>query len=133
MKLASYIPLFVFVLLSTSCSDAFKNQVTVYPVLETKDLGLLPLNRTVYKVFPESQTVIYWIPGIDEIPRKLGKCVVRDRLHWQCEYLDGSAMLMMNDSEFKVFTAKKENYYAANYEYVSCWKWWLLQIKGIIK
>lgn len=132
MKLASSIPLFISVLFSTSCiDDSFRNQVTVYPVLETKDSGLLPLNKTVYKVFPESQTVIYWNPGSDEIPRKLANCTVRDRLHWQCEYSDRSATLMMNGGEFKKLSAKKD--YVDDTQYVSGWKWWMLHIKWFVK
>ena len=132
MKLIDYAFLALLVLFQTSCiDDSLRNQVTVYPVLETKDLGLLPLNRTVYKIFPDSQIVIYWSPGINEVPRKLAKCVVRDRLHWQCEYPDRSATLTMNDGEFKELSAQKGH--VDNLKYVSCWKWWMLHFRMFLK
>jgi hypothetical protein len=132
-KIAKYIPLFVIAVFLTSCiTDSFRNEVTVYPVLEDKEFGLIPLNRTVYKVFPESQTVIYWSPGIDEIPRELTKCVVRDRLHWQCEYSDRSAKLTMKDGDFKEIIEKKDHA-DSRYKYVSSWKWWMAYIWGALK
>ena len=58
-----------------SCGDYSKNEVTVYPASKT-DKGLLPLNPTKFKVFPESQVVIYWYPNSDFPGEKLVNCTV---------------------------------------------------------
>jgi hypothetical protein len=83
-------------------TEAFRNQVTVYPIGTAKDGALFPLNPSVYKVFPESQSVVHWMPGVDSAPSRLDKCAVRDRLNWRCEYSDGSAVLSMDNGKFRV-------------------------------
>jgi hypothetical protein len=116
----------MIVLFSISCTsveDFFKNQVTVYPVLITKDEKPLPLNRTTYKVFPESQVVIYWMPDFEFPGRKLAKCIVRDRLNWSGEYEDGSAKFMMVNGKFVQVQPVDEDI-----QYISWWKWYLLHI-----
>jgi len=133
MKFALLLSSLLIFLLQTSCIfDSFKNEITVYPVLEDKEYGLIPLYRTIYKVFPELQTVIYWFPGIMEVPDKLANCTVRDRLNWKCEYPDASAKLIMNDGEFQEIPLHKSDL-DTRYKYVSWWKWWMVQVKGIIK
>lgn len=128
MRILRFLSLLSIFLLSTSCLfESFKNEITVYPILETKEYGSIPLNRTVYKVFPETQIVIYWSPGVEEAPQRLKKCVVRNRQNWQCEYPDGSGMLTMSDGNFK------ESAFVGNAKYVSWWKWYMIQIKAIIK
>ena len=122
-----YIVLIMVVLSFISCVDKFKNQVTVYSVIKT-DKGLLPLNPTKYKVFPESQVVIYWHPDSDLPGQKLVNCVVRDRLNWSGEFKDGSGKFMMVNGKFvQIFPVEEDIYY------VSCWKWWFLQIKWMFK
>lgn len=81
--------------------EALRNEVTVYPAMRTPQ-GLLPLNRSTYKAFPESQSVIHWMPDLSGTPDRLARCAVRDRLNWQCEYSDGSAALHMTDGELKI-------------------------------
>lgn len=122
-KLAGFLATAILLFFQTSCIDLLKNQVTVYPVLETK-LGFMPLSRIVYKVFPESQKVIYWTPGIDEAPKSLPRCAVRDRLHWECEFSGGSCTLTMLEGILK------EKCNTRKVLYVAGWKWWTLRIKG---
>ena len=108
-----YILLTMVILSLISCGDYFKNQVTVYPVLKT-ETGLLPLNPTKYKVFPESQTVIYWNPDVDFPGNKLAKCTVRDRLNWSGEYEDGSGKFMMVNGKFiQIFPVEEDIYYVS--------------------
>lgn len=64
---------------------SFSGEVIVYPALREENSSLIPLDRTVYKPLVDSQTVIYWTPGIDDVPKKFHKCVVRDKLNWQCQ------------------------------------------------
>jgi hypothetical protein len=106
--------------------DSFKNQVTVYPISET-DKGIkFTLNKSAYKVFLDTQTVITWLPGIIEVPTKLAKCSVRDRLHWHCEYSDGSGTLIMDGNRFEILS--KDNAPERNTQYVSRLKWWWLSL-----
>jgi hypothetical protein len=53
----------------------------------------------VYKVFPDTQTVITWIPGILETPMAVTGCIVRDRLNWQCK--DSSGVKIMDGNHFE--------------------------------
>lgn len=122
-----YILLIMVVLSLISCIDQFKNQVTVYSVSKT-DIGLLPLNPTIYKVFPESQVVIYWIPDSNSPVEKLVNCVVRDRLNWSGEFKDGSGKFMMVKGEFfQTFPVDKDIHY------ISKWKWWILKLWWMFK
>ena len=116
----------VILFLLAPIKDAIKNQVTVYPALKTEEGRLLPLNRSTYKVFPETQTVISWFPGIFEVPNKLSKCGVRDRMHWHCEYSDGSATLTMDDGRLQIFS--KSNVPERDIQYVTRFKWWVLHL-----
>ena len=72
-------------------------QITSYSAWKGEDGEWIPLNRTVYKVNPAEQTIIYWAPGIYEVPNKLVNCIVRDRKNWVGEYLDGSGKVMMEN------------------------------------
>ena len=120
--------LLIMVFLSLiSCGDYFKNQVTVYPVGKT-DKGLLPLNPTKYKVFPESQVVIYWMPDFDFATEKLVKCIVRDRLNWSGEFKDGSGKFAMVNGKFSQNFPVDEDT-----QYVSWWKWWMLKVEWMFK
>jgi len=110
-----------------SCGDYSKNEVTVYPASKT-DKGLLPLNQTKYKVFRGSQVVIYWMPGFDFGSAELVKSIVRDRLNWSGELIDGSGRFMMVKGKFfQTFPVDKDVHY------VSRWKWWMLQIEWMFK
>ena len=111
--------------------DIIKNQVTVYPICISEEGYPVPLNPSVYKVFPESQSIIYWMPDIDETPRKLTNCSVRDRLHWRGEYPDGSGIKTMDDGKFQI--QLPENGQETNIEYVSSLKWWKLTFSGMVK
>jgi len=125
--IVGYILLIMVFLFLILCRDYFKNQVTVYPVGKT-DKGLLPLNRTKYKVFREAKFVIYWMPGFMDFPAELVKCIVRDRLNWSGELIDGSGRFMMVKGKFfQTFPVEKD------IQYVSRWKWWMLQIEWMFK
>jgi hypothetical protein len=102
--------------------DVFKNQVTVYPVSKDDKGKEFRLNRSIYKVNTDTQTVIFWSPGIYEVPTKLANCSVRDRLHWQCNYSDGSGTLIMNDNKFEILS--KGDLPEQDIQYVSRFKWW---------
>ena len=127
----SYILIIMVFFSLISCKDSvedyLKNEVTVYPVKET-DKGFLPLNQTKFKVFPESQIVIYWYPASKYPSQKLANCSVRDRLNWSGEFKDGSGKFMMVNGNFsQTFPVNKK------YQYVSRWKWWFLKISWMFK
>jgi hypothetical protein len=102
--------------------DVFKNQVTVYPISKDDKGKEISLNRSIYKINTDSQTVIFWSPGIYEVPTKLANCSVRDRLHWQCNYSDGSGTLIMNNNKFEILS--NSDLPEQDIQYVSRFKWW---------
>ena len=106
--------------------DTARDEVTVYPVTKTEQGVLIPLNRSVYKVFAETQTVIYWMPGIQEVPDRLARCSVGDRFHWTCEYSDGSAVLTMDDGAFSSRSKSIERGPKQQMWYTSRLQWWKL-------
>jgi hypothetical protein len=103
--------------------DVAQNQVTVYPLVLVEGHGPSPANRSVYKVYPETQTVVHWVPGIDEVPDRLAKCAVRDRLNWRCEYSDGSAVLTMREGTFSD-ESRSANPSPLKFVYTSRLAWW---------
>ena len=91
-----------------------------YPVKKQADGTLIPLKRTIYKVHPFMQTIIYWMPGIDETPKKLVNCVIRDKKNWVGWYPDGSGIVEMKKG--KIVTGDP------NEAYVGRWRWWALEL-----
>lgn len=92
-----------------------------YPVQRQADGTLLSLNRTIYKVSPFMQTIIYWIPSIDETPKKLVECAVRDKKNWMGYYPDGSGSVKMHKG--RIVTDDP------NEIYVGRSRWWLLHFE----
>ena len=98
----------------------------MYPVMKTDRGVLVPLNRSIYKVFPETQTVIYWMPDLQEVPTRLAKCGVRDRLHWKCEHSDGSAILSMDGGSFSSESKSIKDRDNPQILYTGRLEWWRL-------
>ena len=116
--------LVVFLFFVWPVFDMIRNQVTVYPIFKTDGGKLVPANPSVYKVFPETQNVIYWMPGISEAPKRLTNCSVRDRLNWRCEYSDGSGVLTMENGIFSDKSTRET--YILEFTYTSRLNWWRL-------
>lgn len=104
--------------------EVLPSQIGSYPAQKQPDQRLVTLNRTVYKVNPLLHTVIYWMPGIHEIPRKLDGCVVRDKKNWVGYYPDGSGSVQMRKG--KIVTEDPTEVYIGKYH------WWLRHF-GVIK
>jgi hypothetical protein len=121
---ALFVLLVVF--LAGSLTDSLNDQVTFFPAKKTGPNEFMPLNRTVYKVFPDTHTVIYWRPGVADVPKKLAQCQVQDRLNWHCMYSDGSGDLVMNDGTLKITSGANQP--EDNIENVGRVKWWLLHL-----
>src|SRR3970040_1539603 len=67
---------------------------------------ITPLNRTTYKVFPGSQQVVYWIPGISDRPVRLEQCVVRTAEHWKCRIPRRQGAVEFSNGVFKEMLTK---------------------------
>jgi hypothetical protein len=106
----------------TSCGSSFDGSVTVYPTRKTDTGKRFPLNRTTYKASFETQTVVYWMPGLYEVPQRLVNCIVRDKYNWVGEYIDHSGKVQMVDG--KIVNDTPDTIY------VSSFSWWYLVIKG---
>lgn len=99
----------------------FPTPIGSYPVQRQEDGTLIPLNRTIYKVNPLMQTIIYWMPGIDESPKRLIGCAVRDKKNWSGYYPDGSDTVKM--CKGKIATVDPNEIYVGRYH------WWLLHFE----
>lgn len=84
------------------------------------------LSRSTYKVFIDSQRVIYQDTSEDTVPKALTNCVVRDEDNWACGYPDKSANLEMAGGKLTVIV--QESLAVGNVIYVSAWRYWLLKI-----
>jgi hypothetical protein len=109
---------FLLVFLFDVGPDLLPTQIVSYPASRLADGTLLPMNRTTYKVNPLMQTIVYWMPGIDETPRKLVDCVVRDKKNWIGYFPDRSGTVEMRKG--RIVTDYP------NYIYVGRCHWWLL-------
>jgi len=105
----------------TSCGSSFDGSVTVYPTEKTFSGKRIPLLRTAFKASFETQTVVYWYPGIRETPERLINCTVRDNYNWVGEYIDHSGRVEMVDGRILS--------YSPNKVYVSSFYWWYLHFK----
>jgi hypothetical protein len=86
--------------LLTPVFNGWRGEITVYPLLtHSTEARPSPGNRTTFRVYPETQTVVEWMPGINGVSR-LKNCSVRDRKNWECE-VDGPAFkYVMHDGDF---------------------------------
>ncbi len=69
--------------------------ITTYTARKQPDGSPLLSLKTIYRVSPYTQTVIYWYPDIDESPRRLIDCTVRDVKNWTGTFADGSGTIVM--------------------------------------
>ena len=92
-----------------------------YPAQRLTDGTLMPLNRTIYKVNPLMQTIIYWMPGINETPSRLVDCAVIDKKNWIGYYPDGSGAAKMRKG--RIVTDDPNDIYVGRCH------WWLLHFE----
>lgn len=59
--------------------------ITVYPIMQTREGQRHPVGIATYRVDVAKQTVMYWRPGMVESPSNLANCAVRDVNNWRCE------------------------------------------------
>jgi hypothetical protein len=117
--------------------DQMRGEVTVYSMFcktqrvqdKCKADDEQTANPQSFKVYPDQQTVIYWIG--DSAPTKYGNCAVRDTINWRCtrgrpgearmEYsmVDGSYSETL-DFPFIPSTA--------TFYQVPRWRWWWLRM-----
>jgi len=64
----------------------FGGRIGSYPAVRLANGSLRYLPRTIYKVNPSSQTVVFWKPGVCNTPQRLTDCVVFDRRNWTGHY-----------------------------------------------
>lgn len=81
---------------------------------------VVSLDRMSFKVFPDTQTVLYWYPdGVarDREPRKMTDCVVRNKTNWSCQ------SPIDPDSRYVMIDGKHANG-AQNVLDLPKWLWW---------
>ena len=83
-----------------------------------------------FKVFPDQQSVIYWIG--DGAPSKYTSCAVRDVSNWRCSYGKpgtGYTEYIMADGNYTE-VAEAPFIPTTNLFYpVSRWRWWAMNVK----
>ena len=99
----------------------FPTPIGSYPAQRLTDGTLMPLNRTIYKVNPLMQTIIYWMPGINETPSRLLNCAVIDKKNWIGYYPDGSGAAKMRKG--RIVTDDPNDIYVGRCH------WWLLHFE----
>jgi len=120
-------------------------EVTIYPLLCSASVQngnchgqWLLLKRTVFRVSAAKQAVSYWMPGKENSPKRLAKCLVRDTEDWQCSDPDGTTQMRMASGEFSHYIG---NYKGSNvdkkYErrtrYVSGVRYWMTWFRTWLK
>ena len=122
--------LFVLVVLGVIWAvgwEPWSSEVTLYrahcdqPLQFGKCTGkVVSLDRMSFKVFADSQTVLYWYPDgadRDREPRKMADCVVRNKTNWSCQSpVDPDASYVMIDG--------RPAGGAQDVMYLPKWLWW---------
>lgn len=107
------------------------DEITAYPLFCDTALvnnrcnsKAIPLNRTVYRVFPASQKVVEWTPGVSNRPVSLERCVIRDAENWRCSLPNDQGTVGFAGGEFKeLLTPPGAN--QGSIFYVGAIRWWL--------
>ncbi len=100
------------------------SEIGSYPAKKMPDNSLMPLNRTIYKISPMSDTIVYWTPGIAGTPQKLVNCAIRNKKNWVGYYPDGSGPVEMRKGK----EVADDNY--PDEIYIGKYHWWLLHFKS---
>ena len=120
--------------------ERLRNEITVYKMFCTNGRvnGVCnseeqTANPTTYKVFPDLQSVVYWIG--DGPPARFTSCAVRDVSNWTCHYGKASESprteYMMADGNF-VENAELPMIASTTLFYpVSRWRWWIVKLSEI--
>ena len=107
--------------------EVVRNQITVYPITTADNGRLMTLNRTTFRVYLETQTIVSWMPDFPGSER-LKNCVVRDRRNWRGEVRDGSLVYEMNDGKLEWIENGNRT---TPFTYVSRLEWWRLYLKAM--
>lgn len=97
-------------------------QCKVAPVNNNCKQPLFAMGTTVYRIFPDAQTVVGQIDGYD--PVRFSNCAVRNTENWKCAFADGSAELGFRSGTFFQSNAEgtvtfENMYYASRWEWLS--------------
>jgi hypothetical protein len=106
-------------------------EITVYPVRCDGEVDtvknsckgkLLIEDKKAFKVSSSRQEVLFWVPGVSEVPSKLLGCIVRNSKNWQCKNSIYGKIVM------------EQGHLTTQYEhriyYISKWRWWNLKFTG---
>ena len=116
------------ILFLQGCSN-LSSEVTVYGLKcpgtvanDRCDKKLERFSRTTFKASESRQDVMYWSPGIIEVPTRLPQCVVRNSKTWSCWDNEHSAQLVMVGGKFGFLGEWAKT---TNIIYVPSWQWWI--------
>ena len=118
-----------------SCENARRSahgDLVIYSITERPSAKPLANNPTVYRINPQTQTVIYWqlfdpAASADShfnAPERLVNCAIRDAQNWKCDYPDASGTVAIVNGKYSaVNTAGHDPAKDAHIRYVSQREW----------
>jgi hypothetical protein len=122
-------------LFNSACSTE-GDEITSYPMLCDKPLAsgkckgrAIPLNRETFRVYPASQQVVSWTPGINDVPVRLEQCAVRDSRNWKCRLPRSQSEIGFTNGEFKE-TLTPPRLEQDKFFYIGGAEWWWHQFVG---
>jgi len=122
--------------------NRMSGEVTVYRMFcktnRVKDECPLKEEQTsiteTYKVFPDQQSVIYWIN--DSAPLKFTNCAVRDALNWRCTTAekrgDAPTEYSMVNGDFSETVDGVPVPGDLLFYQTPRWRWWLVHFRGML-
>lgn len=84
-------------ILVVACNKKNYFEITGYPVAENEDGHVTPLNRTTYRVYPNENRSVYWMPDLNFPISELKECVIKDECNWNCSFPDDSGIVAFRD------------------------------------
>ncbi|MEN6335679.1 MAG: hypothetical protein ABFE01_15620 [Phycisphaerales bacterium] len=108
-------------------SATFGGRIASYPATKQADGSFFYLDRNVYRVYPSTQTVVFWKPGVWETPEKLTNCTVIDRRNWTGWY-EGKRVEMRKGKRINVVGGWND--YGTDIVRIGGFHWWFLRAKA---
>ena len=113
-------------------------EVTAYPLLCAAPLAAnscvkveLVLNRETFKVFPSTQKVVYWTPGVRDTPTSLEECSVRDANNWACKYPRDQGKVGFRNGEYWSLLTPP-SIFSDRLFYASSYRWWYERTRAVV-
>jgi len=118
--------------------ERMRNEITVYPMFCTNGRvnGVCnskeeTANPTTYKVFPDLQSVVYWVG--DGTPARYSNCAVRDVSNWTCHLgkEPPRSEYMMTNGNYSEYAEAPMFTSTTLFYPVPRWRWWMVKLSEL--